>query len=540
MQFYLLWGLVCAILAALSKAMFGDDSRKRFVFFKASVLTLSGTFAVCSYLYMQHMSNTGGSLDAMYFNTFTRLMPFFIGSFAAGVWGVQDKRHITAELHPKRAKLFSAGLILFTFAAAALIFYDVRQYKFADEFTFHYGFLLTSLLTVALIYGTHGLHCMTPSKREEPRLLKSVADMSYDAYLYHWPFYVVFTALIIDNTAASIVTLAFTFLFSALMFYGAERIFIPQGRSGALKNRRLIASVTAIALVAAVSMGGAVIYRAPAISSIESDFAVNYVLKDAEGVISLERRVGAIHLLPVAYAGEEGSLPANILPGNAPAVEPDPPPSPPPSPIPVTPEPPPSPPTSPPPDPPEPSPASTPSPAPPPVTIDITGGVTLIGDSVPLGAQSTMQKNISDCYVDALVARPVSKGLGILTDLQNRGELREYVVIALGTNGTNSYAKLFTEIIEALNPGHRLIFVTPFDGRSNDNSKILAQTANWMRELPSQYGFITVADWNDLISTQVNLLAKDKVHMGGQASMTLYANMIAEAIKAASQKPAKE
>jgi peptidoglycan/LPS O-acetylase OafA/YrhL len=514
MQFYIAWGLVCAVLAAFF--------RKHFTAFRISVLFISGIAAVCSYLYMQHLHNTGGSLDTIYFNTFTRFMPFCIGAFAAAVWGVRDKRHKTLELHPKRARWIASGLILFTLAAAAVIFYEASQYKFADEFIFHYGFLTTSLLTVALIYGTHGLHCMTPAEKEEPLPLRSAADLSYNAYLYHWPFYIIFTALILSNTAASLVTLAATFLFSALAFYGIERVFIPAGRSGALRNRRLAAVFVAVALAVSLPLSGAVIYRAPDITSIETDFAVNYVLRDAEGVFTLERRVSSVNIMPVAYAGEENPLQANLLPEDIPVSVPDPSPEPPPSPA------------------PSPTPVPSPTPAPPPVTLDITGGVTVIGDSVPLGAQSTMQSIIPDCYVDAEVSRPVSAGLKILTALQNRGELREYVVIALGTNGTNSYAKLLTEIIEALNPGHRLIFVTPFDGRSNDNSKILSKTADWMRQLPAQYDFITVADWNALIGTQVEVLAKDKVHMGGKTSMALYAGCVAEAIEAASQKPAKE
>jgi len=124
-------------------------------------------------------------------------------------------------------------------------------------------------------------------------------------------------------------------------------------------------------------------------------------------------------------------------------------------------------------------------------------------------------------------------------DLQKRGELREYVVIALGTNGTNNYESFFTQMIEDIEPGHRIIIVTPFDGRTNDNSRILNATAEWMRGLPAIYDFVTIADWNALISTQVNLLAGDKVHMGGQTSMDLYAGMVADAIRVASQGPAK-
>jgi len=126
-----------------------------------------------------------------------------------------------------------------------------------------------------------------------------------------------------------------------------------------------------------------------------------------------------------------------------------------------------------------------------------------------------------------------------MTELQDKRELREYVVIALGTNGINNYEDQFTKIITTLDPGHKLIFVTPYDGRSNNNSILTDQTAEWMRSLPSQYDFVTIADWNATISTQVDLLAGDKVHMGAVPSMELYSDVISEAIIEASQKPAK-
>jgi len=110
----------------------------------------------------------------------------------------------------------------------------------------------------------------------------------------------------------------------------------------------------------------------------------------------------------------------------------------------------------------------------------------------------------------------------------------------LGTNGHNNYASLLTQFIDNLPAGRKLIFVTPFDGRSNENSKIINSTAAWLRELPGQYDFVTIADWNALIASQAGLLAGDKVHMGGQSSMSLYTGCIVDAIEAASQKPAKE
>ena len=508
-QFYLSWGFVCALLAVLSKSLFGEIKSKQLFCFRVLLFVISGVLAVSSYIFMNRMHDTGYTLDAIYFNTFARFFPFLIGSCAAAIWGVHDKER-TAPY--RRRKLITTALIAVAALSAAFILYESRQYKFTDDFIYHYGFLITSLLTVALIYATHGLHLMTPKTMQEPRVLTSVADMSYNAYLFHWPFYVVFSALILNNTAASLVTLVFTFAFSALMFYKVERIFVSKDHSGALKNRGLAAAALCAALIAVAAPGGIVIHRAPAITSIEADFAVNNVIMDAQGITSFERGVSAINPAPVTYS-MSAPLQVNLLPSyytvSAPAPQPGPPPA-----------------------------LAPPPPAA--VTLEITGGVNVIGDSVPLGAQAAMINAIPNTYVDAVVSRPVSAGHGIMMDLISRGELREYVVIALGTNGASNFESLLTRIIDDLPAGHRLIFVTPFDGRSNENSRILNNTAAWMRGLPYQYNFITVADWNALISPQANILAGDRVHMGGQTSMNLYASMVAEAIASASQNPAKQ
>ena len=613
MQFYLIWGLVCVLLAVLSRRIFRNDDNKRLICFRGLIFIISGTLATFSYLYMNSLFHADRSLDFIYFNTFSRFFPFLIGSFAASIWGIyenQDNPAYTRFGHDRR-KLITAGLIFFTLTTAAIIFYISTQYRFFDDFIFNYGFLLTSLLTVALIYGTHGLHCVTPPELEEPRLLRGVADTSYNAYLFHWPFYIVFSALIFQNVVASLVTLVFTFAFSAFVFYKAERVFNPRGRMLDAKYRKTTMAVVQVAVAVSVVAGGSVMIRAPEITSIEASFAANLMISESDDIVNLERSVSAADDDPVSHA----SLQVDVLhefmlmletdtqdPGAAPEPEPDaqdpgaaPEPEPDaqnpgttpnpepdakspgaaqnlepvaqdpgtiPNPEPDTmdpgalpdPDPVQSPEPEPEPDPEPPTPAATqspslqpapsqsPAPQPPPESgksLEITGGVTVIGDSVPLGAQTAMKKLIPDCYVDAAVSRPVSAGRSILADLQKKGELREYVVLALGTNGTNNYEALFTQIIDTIEPGHRIIFVTPFDGRTNENSRILTEIAEWMRGLPAIYDFITIADWNALISTQVNILAGDKVHMGRQDSMELYAEMIADAIRIASQGPEK-
>ncbi|MCL2086391.1 MAG: Ig-like domain-containing protein [Oscillospiraceae bacterium] len=169
----------------------------------------------------------------------------------------------------------------------------------------------------------------------------------------------------------------------------------------------------------------------------------------------------------------------------------------------------------------------------------VLSGVTIVGDSTSLGAKSTLESIIPNSFYDGAVSRTINTGRDMIFELQEKGLLREYVVVALGTNGHNNYEALFTQIIDGIKPGHRIIFVTPFDGRANENSTWTRRKAEWMRDLPRRYDFITIADWSALIAPQAHVLAPDMVHMGGQTSMTLYAECVAQAIKEAEKKPAK-
>lgn len=556
MQFYLSWGLICALLSLFSRAVFQDDKARHYNLFRGLVLVVAGVIAASSYVYMQHLYNNNASLDAIYFNSFARFFPFFIGSFAAAIWGVQETldEEIRSQFFPKNTRFVTAGLIVITLLVAGIFIFNLSQHKFEDDFVYHNGFLFSSILTVVLIYCTHALHIVTPKDVKEPRLLKATADLSYDVYLFHWPLYIILSAIIVNNLAASFATLVASFAFSALMVYYAEKIFISNGHTvvcpsrtdkvacdinnpgcaeciGALRRRRQVTAVTVTAGIVAIGLCALVLYRAPEITSIEEDFAVSYTLADTSRVINLGDSIVSLNATPepddgqdnTDKMGEQGEIGDVSSDGGTSSTEPDPEQTLEPEPM------------------PDGSQGETlPMPAAPPADIsEITGSVTVIGDSVSLGAQSALENAMNDVYVDSEVSRPVSAGIGILKDLQSRGKLREYVVIALGTNGTNSYEKLFTEIIDELEAGHRLIFVTPFDGRSNENSKATTATAEWMRTLPSQYDFITIADWADLISSQVDTLAGDKVHMGGKTSMALYAGCVADAVVAAAAKPAK-
>ena len=594
MQFYIAWGAICALFVALLKAIFKKNRAKTQKFLKILIIAVSAIIAFCSYFFMSRLYNMESDLNAIYFNSFARMFPFFIGSVAAAVWGMHPKqdKFLKKRFFSKHKKIITAALLSVIVASVAVIIFIFSQHEFNDKFIYRYGFLFTSILAVVLIYSTHGLHILTPWNKDEPKALKVTADLSYDMYLYHWPIHIVFSALIMNHVAASLSTLAVTLALSAVMVYVVEKEVNPESIIDAIRHKRIAIMIISALVICFAAAGGAVIARAPVITSIESDFAVSYIVGDVHDIESLGRGIVSANDSPVFYPGEFDPLQANLLPApikpsdpsaqsdpQSPAPEsspssltppsslPEPQPSPQPSPEPSLqpsqePMPQPSPETS-------TSPASSPEPSPEQITSPlpeptpdssadesisiifetppdsgerlpgVAEGVTVIGDSVPLGARSTMMNRILNCSVDAEVNRTVGQGRSLLLDLQSRYALREYVVIALGTNANYDYADQFTRIIDALNPGYRLIFVTPFDGRANTNGKLTDETSDWIRGLPAQYDFITVADWNYTISSQVELLAGDKVHLGGTASMELYSDLVSAAISAASQKPPK-
>jgi peptidoglycan/LPS O-acetylase OafA/YrhL len=522
MHFYLIWGLVCALVFILVRAFSKGNTQLRFAMYKAFLFLVSIAAAAGSFLFMRHSYNTSGNLSAVYFDTLSRLFPFFLGAAAACIWGTEPSHKKKREAGSALNAILVTGLIILAGLAITAMIILATKFKFEDEAVWHYGFLLISLLTVTLIFCTRALHNLTPARVKEPKILTATADLSYNIYLYHWPLYIIFSGLILNNILASLATVAVSVIMSAIVFYKIEPIFgrkkelNPQKQS---RQRAVNAAVLAVVCSLVVACGF-VIQKAPSITSIEADFNANQSAQDVLDIFYLKNGFELLNESPLDYAENGTSLKANLLPKEPPKEE--------------TPETPVTKPTK----PTEPTKPTKPTePVKPPGTVSV-GGVTVIGDSVALGAQTKIKNTVMDCYVDAKVSRQMGAGYDVMMSLQKKGTLREYVVIALGTNQNNNYKKLIQKFIDDLEPGHKLIFVTPFDGRSGDTGGA-GKTAIYERTLPSQYSYITIADWNAAIRDKVGLLASDKVHMNGQSSMNLYAQCIADAVSAASKKPAK-
>ena len=207
-HYYILWGLAVWFLSKRYKTS-GQ--------LRATVFLLSSAEFLISFLSMFIGSFIVSSYSTVYFSSFTHVYPFFLGSVLATIVGVRQTTPILKRLN----KVLDLKQTLLVFAAGLGILLLLTFFvKFTSLFTYLLGFLLASLATLVMIVATRLLHEKTESI-EEPKIVSFLADTSYAVYLFHWPFYIIFSQLM-GNILAVILTTIFSYLFATLSFYVIE------------------------------------------------------------------------------------------------------------------------------------------------------------------------------------------------------------------------------------------------------------------------------------------------------------------------------
>ena len=230
-------------------------------------LLSSATFMI-SFLSMFIGSFIVSSYSTLYFSTLTHVFPFFLGSVLATVIGV---RHATPLLKRLNRSLDLKQTLLVFGAGLGVLLLLTFFVKFTYLFAYLLGFLLASLAALLMIVAARLLHEKTPTI-EEPKVIGFLADTSYAVYLFHWPFYIIFSQLM-GNIPAVILTIIFSYLFATLSFYVIEP-FIA-GKSS--KLLRMTEEIPHIKPIFAGSVGVlslitlVVILIAPQVGAFETD-----------------------------------------------------------------------------------------------------------------------------------------------------------------------------------------------------------------------------------------------------------------------------
>ena len=262
-HYYLLWGLAVWYLAKYCKTA-GQ--------LRGSIFLLSSLGLLISFLSMFIGALLGLGFSGLYFSTWTHIYPFFVGSILATLTGIKQP----TGLLKKVIRSWSLREACLVFAAGAgLLVVMMLWVKFDSLFTYLFGFLLVSLSAAAMILATRVLHEKTPDLKE-PLVLTAIADTSYGIYLFHWPFYMIFSQLM-GNLPAVMLTSLLSLAFAGLSFYVIEPIIA--GKSPAFLGWDLhfpqLKKVLTISSVSLVFISLLAIGLAPKIGAFETDMLVN-------------------------------------------------------------------------------------------------------------------------------------------------------------------------------------------------------------------------------------------------------------------------
>ena len=150
--------------------------------------------------------------------------------------------------------------------------------------------------------------------------------------------------------------------------------------------------------------------------------------------------------------------------------------------------------------------------------------VSMVGDSVMLGAYNALQDALPGCTVYAKVSRQLWDAYGVLDALESGGQLGSIVVVALGTNGPFSVED-GQGIVDRIGPDRQIYWVTAYgtylSWQEQSNSSI--------RAIAAQNPNVTVIDWAAAAAQNPGWLYSDGIHLQGDGQAA-YAALIRDSI----------
>ncbi|MBB4134398.1 peptidoglycan/LPS O-acetylase OafA/YrhL [Gordonia humi] len=170
--------------------------------------------------------------------------------------------------------------------------------------------------------------------------------------------------------------------------------------------------------------------------------------------------------------------------------------------------------------------AAPPPAAPPRRGLPAGAEITAVGDSVMLASSAALNRRFPGIYIDAAVSRHYSGAEPVLADLEATGQLREFVVLGLGTNG-QAFPGQLTRMIRGLGRGHKVILVVPF-GPVDGIPQAAQQLIAYVKRRPNVY----LAPWCSIAADHQADLGADGVHPLGPG-LRFYADAVEQGLRQA-------
>ena len=147
-----------------------------------------------------------------------------------------------------------------------------------------------------------------------------------------------------------------------------------------------------------------------------------------------------------------------------------------------------------------------------------------VGDSVMLASAPELAEAFPDIWIDADVSRGFGVGVGIAEELAARGELRQVLVVGLGTNGPVDDADL--DRLLRVAGERRIVIVNAYADRW-----WIPEVNQKLRAFADANRGVTLADWQAAIPLVPDGLAGDDIHPNPSGGVA-YANSVQAALDA--------
>ena len=475
-QFYLLWPIVVAVVLHRLGG-------------RRALLGVSAAVIVASVLLMGALADVT-ALDRAYYGTDTRAFGLLIGAVLAMVWRPGPSLADRGIGVPIAALDLAAGLGL-----VALVWQFEFRSEF-DSFTFPWGFVWVDVLTVVAIISAATAGSVVGRLLGAPALA-AIGVRSYSIYLWHWPVFVFLRPgeeLPFEGWGADLVRVGIALALAEVSFRKVEQPF-RDGRAKAWL-RDVVARLTAADRLGA-GVGGV------CAATVVLVFAVGIQDGDAGDDLEAQFRtaVEAQGEDADALIATEDALPSNTLGPVAPSTT-----------NPVT---------------PASAPATTTTTTTTPIPTQLADGtptgapVTIVGESVTLGAREELKRRLPVSTVNAEISRDFVDSVDIVQLLADENQLHPTVLVHIGNNGAVPDGEL-GRLLAAV--GDRRLIVTTVSVPRRWEQQVNSRLINFANEHPQ----VELLDWQAVVAADRSLLF-DEVHLT-KPGIQVYAAFLVEAI----------
>lgn len=463
-QFYLIWPFITFLVI------------RRFSRRAVGIVALFGALASTVWMFViatsQGMPEFADPSRA-YFGADSHAMGLLIGAALATVW--RPGRLPLTIARPARIGLTAAG-----FGSIVLI---IAFYAFSSEFNpflYRGGFLVLALVVAGTIaLATHPALPLGAWLGIAP--LRYLGQRSYGIYLWHWPIFMV-TRPGQDIPLDGLPLFAFRMFLTLAIAELSYRFVEMPIRRGALGRtwKRLktgSSSTKERVLVTTAGLGTAIIAlsTAMALALVPTTAAVAPDVTAAIGIVD-EVLIDEPSALPTPVAQANTNDSADVA-TDAVLEQEDPP----------------------------------------------TVPLSVIGDSVVLGARNAIENSIPGTTIDAAVSRFPGGFIGRVKKLSRQNQLADIVAIHPGTNGVMP-ERMLRDLLDQLTDYQEVILINSSMPRSweKPNNAVIDRVA-------PDYPNVVIADWKSASQGRADYFVSDKVHLTKKGA-DAFASLIKESM----------